>query len=334
MQHKLKSACESILLQVGVFFRRQKWKEIGIFIFFLLLSFIFWFMQALQQDYEQRIVFPLRYKNVPVEWVLSDNNPNAISVLIKEKGTNLLYFFWKPRFRSVDISIPSLPKLSDSTLQISSRLLESELSRQLMASTSIISFQPREIELLYDTLSSRLIPVSVQLSVAMRQGFQLSDNITVTPAEALLFGSSRILETLQEVQTKHKALDDLAKTTEVKVQLALPPGVKVESDNVKITIPVEEFTEKIFQLPVQCLDIPESYVLRIFPSSVEITCNVPLSQFRELTDDKLEISIPFAHFEEHQATGKIPVKVTRQPAYVTNLAVVPNELEFIIEHHD
>jgi len=291
-------------------------------------------MQILQQDYEQRIVFPVRYKNIPVEWVLSENNPNTISVLIKEKGTNLLYFFWNPRFRSVDISVSTLPKMSDSTLQISNRMLESELSKQLMASTSIISFQPSEIEILYDMLSSRSVPVSAQVTVAMRQGFQLSDSITVSPPEALLFGSSRVLDALQAIKTEPILLEDVSKTREMKARLSFPSGVKSASENVIITVPVEEFTEKIIHIPVQCLDIPSNYMLRMFPSSVEITCNVPLSYFRELTDDKLEIIIPFALFEGNQATGKIPVAVTRKPAYIKNPVVIPNELEFIIEHHD
>ena len=334
MQNQLKSACESILRNVGVFFRRQQWKEIFIFLFFLLLAFVFWFMEVLQQDYEQRIVFPVRYKNMPVEWVLSEQAPKTVSVLIKEKGANLLYFFWSPRFRSVDISVSDLPRNSDSTLQISNQMLESELAKQLMASASIISFQPREIELLYDTLSNRLVPVSPQVSVTMRQGFQQSDSITVSPSGTLLYGSSRVLETLKEVRTKPITLDDVSATREMTVQLILPPGVKAEIETVKVTIPVEEFTEKKILLPVQCLDIPANYILRIFPSSVEVTCNVPLSQFRELTDDKIEIVIPFAGFTENQATGKIPVRLTRQPTYVTNPVVVPNELEFIIEHHD
>ena len=334
MQNKLKSACESILRSVGVFFRRLQWKEIFIFIFFLLLSFVFWFMEVLQQDYEQRIVFPVRYKNVPVEWVLSDYAPKTVNVLIKEKGANLLYFFWSPRFRTVDISVPDLPRSSDSTLQVSSRMLESELTKQLMTSASIISFQPYEIELLYDTLSNRLVPVSPQVSVTMRQGFQQSDSITVSPSGVRLYGSSRVLETLKEIPTKPITLDHVSATREVTAQLALPQGVKAELETVKITIPVEEFTEKKLHLPVQCLDIPANYVLRIFPASVEVTCNVPLSQFRELTDDKLEIVIPFAGFRENQATGRISVKLTRKPKYVTNPVVVPNELEFIIEHHE
>lgn len=334
MQNIWKSAFDIMLRHAGVFFRRQQWKEILIFIFFLLLSFIFWFMQILQQDYEQRIVLPIRYKNVPNEWVLSENNPNTINVLLKEKGINLLYYFWNPRFHAVDVSVLSLPVLSDSTVHLSNRMLESELSKQLIASTSIISFEPREIFIVYDTLCSRMKPVSAQVSLNMRQGFLLSESITISPSVVKLYGSQRTLDALHEVKTKRITLNDVAKTRELTTQLALPAGIKSDIESIKIVIPVEEFTEKKIQLQVKCLDIPANYVLRMFPSSVEITCNVPLSRFKELTAENVEIVMPFSRFQENQATGKMAISITRKPLWLTNPVLVPNELEFVIEHHD
>jgi len=334
MQNKWKSAFESGLLRTGVFFRSQQWKGFFIFLFFLLLAFVFWFLQMLQQDYEQRIEYPLQYKNIPAEWVLSEDKPQMISALLKDRGANLLFYLWNARSYAIDISVAGLTQTSDSTLQITNRMLDAELSRQLFASTSIISFEPHEIELRYDLLSNRMSKVSAQVAVTTKPGFQLSDSITVLPSEVRLFGSNKTLALLNEIKTKPVSLDDITQIQELSVQIDLPAGVKSEIETVRIIVPVEEFTEKKIQLQVLCPDIPENYVLRMFPSSVEITCYLPLSQFRELTEEKLEIMIPFTEFEMNQATGKIPIRLTRKPAWVTSLVVSPNELEFIIEHHD
>ena len=336
MQNKWKSALESMLLKTGAFFRRQQWKEIFIFIFFLLLSFGFWLLQSLQQDYERRIELPLRYKNVPSEWILSENNPKKVSILLKDKGTTLMYYFWNANFNPVDISISGLQRASNSSLLITNQALETAMSKQLISSTSIISIEPREIELHYDILSSRLVPVFSNLHISTRPGFQISDSIKISHSEVRLYGSSRVLDTLKMVKTKLITLEDVSKTIELTASLDLPKGVKSESETVKLTISVEEFTEKKVQLPVLCLDIPAGYILRMFPSSVEVVCNIPLSQFRELTVEKLEINIPFREFEENQAAGRLPVRLAKKPSWVTNPIIVPNELEFIIEHlkHD
>ena len=334
MQNKLKSAFESAILKSGVFFHHQQWKEVFIFLFFLLLAFVFWLLHSLQEESERRFELALRYKNIPDEWTLSDDNPNTISVILKDKGISLLYYFWNKRYFSIDVSVSDLQQISDTTLQIPNRILEAGLAKQLITSTSIISFEPQEIRLHYDLLSSRLTPVIANVIIATKQGFQVSDSISILPPEVRLFGSSKVLDTLNQVKTNLVQLEGIATTREMTVRLDLPAGVKAEIETVKLTIPVEEFTEKKISLPVISHDIPENYILRIFPSSVEIACNLPLSQFRELTEEMFEILIPFSEFEENQATGKIPVRLTRRPSWVSNPVIIPGEVEFIIEHHD
>lgn len=331
MQRKIKSAWESTLLQTGAFFRRQQWKEILIFLFFLLLSFSFWFLQNLQQDYERRVELPLRYKNVPSEWVLSESNPKTISILLKDKGTSLMYYSWKSNFNPVEISLSALPHVGDRTLQISSRTLETALSKQLISSTTILAIEPREIELKYDSLGRRMVPIVADIQVITTPGFQVSDSIRLSQLEVQLYGSNSLLDTLHVVRTKHITLDNVSKTREVTIGLQLPEGVKADVETVKLTVPVEEYTEKKIQLTVLCPDVPSNYALRMFPSIVEVVCYIPVSKFRNLTADQMDIVMPFSEFEDNQTTGRVPLRLTRKPDWIMKAVVVPNELEFIIE---
>ena len=332
MQNRFKSALESVFLKTGALFRRQQWKEYFIFLFFLLLSFGFWFLQSLQQDYERRIELPLRYKNVPQDWALSENNPKKITILLKDKGTTLMYYSWNSNFNPVDISVPGLPRSSEYSLNISRNLIETSISKQLISSTSILSIEPREIELFYDSLSSRVVPVVENISITTTPGFQISDSIKISLSEVRIYGSRKVLDSLNVVKTKLITLDGVSKTKEITAHLDLPKGVSADIETVKLTVPVDEFTEKKIQLQVSCHDIPAGYELRIFPSTVEVTCNVPLKYFKDLTDEKLGIVIPFNEFKVNQSTGKIQVRLTEKPSWVISSVVVPDQLEFIIEN--
>ena len=332
MQSIFKSAFESAFLKTRALFRRQQWKEYFIFIFFLLLSFGFWLLQSLQQDYERKIDLPLRFKNVPQEWEFSDDNPKKISILIKDKGTTLMYYSWNSNFNPVDINVPALPRLSEYSLNISRSILETAVSKQLISSTSILSIEPREIEIFYDSLSHRVVPVVENVSISTTPGFQISDSIKLSISEARIYGSRKALDTMNVVRTKLIKLDDVAKTKEITTQLDLPKGVRTDNETVKVTIPVDEFTEKKIPLHVSCPDIPTGYELRIFPSTVEVTCSVPLKYFKDLTAEKLGILIPFNEFEMNQSTGKIQVRLTEKPSWVISSTVVPDQLEFIIEY--
>jgi len=332
MQNSFKSALESVFLKAGTLFRRQQWKEYFIFLFFLLLSFGFWFLQSLQQDYERKIELPLRYKNVPQEWALSESNPKKITILLKDKGTTLLYYSWNSNFNPVDINIPGLPRLSEYSLNISRNVLETAVSKQLISSTSIMSIEPREIDLFFDSLSSRIVPVVENISITTTPGFQISDSIKMSLSEVRIYGSRKVLDTLNVVRTKLITLDGVSKTKEITAHLDLPKGVNADHETVKLIVPIDEFTEKKIQLQVSCNDIPAGYELRFFPSNVEVTCSVPLKYFKDLTTEKLNIVIPFNEFKENQATGKIQVRLTEKPSWVISSVVVPDQLEFIIEY--
>jgi hypothetical protein len=334
MQSKFISALESMSRNTGDFFRNQQWKEILTFLFFLLLSFVFWLLQSLQQDYERRIELPLRYKDIPSEWILSGNNPEKITLLLKDKGSALIYYSWKAHFSPVDISVSNLSHSSDQCLHVTSQVLETAMLKRLMSSTSIISIDPHEIKIKYDSLSSRWVSVVANVSVNTQPGFQLSGSIKISHPEVRLYGSREILDTLQDVSTKFFAIENVSNTEEVTLALDLPAGVKADYETVKLTVPVEEFTEKRMQLPVLCYDIPAGYALRVFPSTVEVVCDIPLSLFKELTDDKIEIQLSFDEFRENRSTGKLPAKLTKKPSWVVNTIIIPNELEFIIEQSE
>jgi hypothetical protein len=336
MQNIFKSALKLTPQNMGDFFRNQQWKEILIFLFFLLLSAGFWFLQSLQQDYERNIELPVRYKNVPSKWILSEDNPKKINILVKDKGTTLIYYSWNAHFLPVDISVSNFSQSSDHALHVTTRTLETMLSKQLISSTSILSIEPSEIHIKYDSLSNRMATVVADVIVQTKPGFQVCDRIKISHPEVCLYGSSKALDTLGYIKTKRTTIENVSETKELTVALDLPAGVKSDHETVNLTIPVEEYTEKRLRLPILCFDLPSGYALRLFPSVVEVICNIPLSLFKELTENDLEIQIPFYDFQKYQSTGKVPVKLTKKPSWVVNTVIVPDEVEFIIEQlrHD
>jgi hypothetical protein len=316
---------------MGTFPSNKKWKEIFIFLLFSLLSFGFWFLLTLQQDYEKKVELPLKMSNVPKNWIVSNESAQDVRIVLKDKGTTLMYYVWKSSFSPIDISLENVSASSDSTIVITSRMLYNAMEKQITSSTSILSIDPSEITVRYDKLSSKTVPVIPELKVVPKQGFQVSDSIKIENKTVKLYASRKILDNLDNIKTKPVTLNNISKTKEVTAELDLPDGVNVDNKTVRMTIPVEEFTEKTFRLPVLCTDIPEGFMLRIFPATVDIACNIPISYFKELTEELIEIHLLFQQFKDNQATGKLPLKLTRKPDWLTNVKIMPENVEFIIE---
>ena len=88
----MRSLLKSITRRINYYSRRQRWKDIFIFLSFVLLAAGFWMLQHLQREYEQTLSIPLRYRGVPSEWILSEHNPKSLHVTLRAKVTPLLYY--------------------------------------------------------------------------------------------------------------------------------------------------------------------------------------------------------------------------------------------------
>jgi hypothetical protein len=315
--------------QIQVFFQQQQWKESLIFLFFLLLSLGFWFLLHLQQEYEVEISVPVKYRNIPAEMNITDEFPQEVIARLRDKGIILINYSWLHSFSPIDVNLIDIRK--EGNHQVLKRTIEASISKHLISTTSLLEFRPETFTVEYKAIQSKEIPVLADISVSLEPGFQISGSITVVPERVRIYADNNTLDLITNVRTVHTEIKKADETKKIKVRLQKIANVRLDPDEVTVTVPVEEFTEKRMMLSVECSDLPENYIVRLFPSSVEVICNVPLSRFKELMEKDFEILIPFDIFEANQSSGKLPVNLTKQPTWIAHTTIVPSTIEFIIE---
>ncbi|MDR2119825.1 MAG: YbbR-like domain-containing protein [Tannerella sp.] len=322
---------KSVYQEIRIFFHKQQWEEILIFLGFLLLSAGFWFLESLQEEYEIEISIPVRYKNVPRDMILADNNPQNLLARIKDKGTVLINYMWFNSFSPIEIDMKDVLPAKKQHVFMEKRTIESFISRQLISSTSLLHTDPSAIQVDYAALTHKDVVVYACVDIRTEPGFQLSDAIRINPPKVHVYAHSAILDTLSAVETDLVELRRANKTVTLSVRLKQIPNVQIEPEKVEITVPVEEFTEKRLRIPVGCRNLPGNYTLRIFPSSVEVTCNIPMSKYKNLKNNDIRIQIPFQEFDLNRASGELPVRLTHCPEWVANPLINPATVEFILE---
>jgi hypothetical protein len=65
-------------------------KDVVVFAFFLLLSFIFWYLNSLSKEAEAGINCHVRYINLPKERTISGNIPSDLNLFLKGPGYSIL----------------------------------------------------------------------------------------------------------------------------------------------------------------------------------------------------------------------------------------------------
>jgi hypothetical protein len=325
------SRLKSAMAQTKVFFRRLKWNGTLVFPVFVLLSATFWYLQSLQEEIEMEIVLPVKYRNQPPGIILADDNPSSVTFRVRDKGLVLLSYSWLNKFAPIEVNLKGLQEEDRGEITVERKIVESSLAKQLISSSILTGFEPQTIVVRYGELQSKELPVVADISVSPEPGFQLSDTITVSPARIRIYAAGSILDSLHVLKTEPAELKKVTETRELSLSLQKIPGIRMEEDRVKVTVHVEEFTEKRLTVPVLCSDLPQNYTLYTFPATIEVICNIPLSRFRELTEADFEIRIPFREFEASRSTGKLSVYLRRQPGWMSRPALNPGIIEFILE---
>ena len=81
------------LEKIRSFLLTKKSREFLIFLFFVFVSFFFWLLQVLNDDYETELSMPLRLKDVPENVVLTSELPSELKLGVKDRGTVLVNYF-------------------------------------------------------------------------------------------------------------------------------------------------------------------------------------------------------------------------------------------------
>lgn len=322
---------KSVRIKINAFLRRQRWKEALIFFAFVLLSFGFWLLQSLQQEYEIEISIPVRYKNIPPDVSFTETPPQEIVARVKDKGSVLLNYSFGRSFAPIEKNMNNQAE-KNGTLSVPKKTIESDIQKQLLATTSLTGFEPQRIEAFYSKRIKKNIPVIFNGTVQTSPGFHISGDIIISPPTVSVFASDIVLDTLNQAKTVFTEIKKGNKVITRTVQLQKVSESTFDPTSVTLTIPIEEFTEKTLEIPVICTDLPSQYILRTFPSTAKVTCSIPLSRFKDLSEDAFEIRFSFKDLEQN-VSGTLPIHLTKKPDWVNVATIVPDKIEFILEQN-
>ena len=328
LEHIQKSF-KSIFKKINAFFHRIQWKQALIFSYFILLSLGFWILQSLQQEYEVTLSIPIKYKNIPANITFTDSVPDKIAVRVKDKGSVLMNYSFGRKFVPIEASIKNLQE-SNGYLSVPDNVIATDILKQLIATTTIVNITPAHINIPYSERAHKEIAVVFDGKIDMEPGFQVYEDIQIEPSFINVYGSDAHLDSLSEIKTVYTELKKINQTVSRTIQLQKLPNISYDPEIVTVTIPVEEYTEKTLEIAVECTGIPNEYTVRIFPATIKVVCNIPLSRFKDLSEEQFSIQVPFSELEEN-ISGSIPIELNLKPEWVRSVTLVPDRIEFILE---
>lgn len=328
MTDKLRNKKE-IQKKIREFSQTPKWKDFLTFFVFVVLAFIFWIIQYFQQRFEVEVSVPISYTEVPADIVLSDSIPEKISLKIQDKGTTLLSYYTTKKPQPIEISLKDISP-QKRTYIVNQITINHLLQERLNSSSEIKSVSLDKIEVGYSPLQQKEVPVKLNGMLLPASGYVISDSITIDPRTVIAYGDSNRIDTLTYILTTPIENREINRNLDLSLDLQVPPNIRLSKNKAHLTLQVEEYTEKMIEVPVICSHLPSDRIIRFFPSTVEVYVQIGLSHYAEMDSSKVKIDLDYRKLLEGSSTSYY-LELTEFPPEVLNYRIVPEIVEFLVE---
>lgn len=129
----------------------------------------------------------------------------------------------------------------------------------------------------------------------------VSEEIKVIPDSIEIFGNLQTLSSISSITAAPLKLDLISSTVDTAVSFSLPQGVRssLKKQQVRLIIPVSEFAEKQFTVPVR----PSSSMsgrFKFYPDKATLTVRAPVAKIKSINTADFsviaEMYSPSAHY--------------------------------------
>lgn len=316
------------LERIRSFLLSRSSREFLIFLFFVFVSFCFWLLQVLNDDYETEFSVPLRLKNVPGDVVLTSELPSELRIGVKDRGTVLANYMLGQTFYPISLDFTDYES-KGSRVRIPISTLQKRISGQLNQSTKLLTIKPDTVEFIYTKGKAKKVPVKIQGKIELDRQYYISDIIYV-PDSVMVYAPQEILDTITAAYTQPVNFENVSDTIRRRVNLAKVRGAKFTPAFDDVTLMVDIYAEKSVEVPIRGINFPPDKVLRTFPSKIQVTFQIGLSHFKSVTADDFFIGVTYESLLNNKGE-KCPVSLKSIPRYVNHVRLNPKEVDYLIE---
>ena len=303
-------------------------KQILIFLFFLVLSGVFWLFLTLNESYEQEVKVIYKIKGIPKNVVLTSHEIDTIRVTIRDKGWVILRYLYND-YRSVNINYKNYDRGNGSGIASSSEI-KRLIAKQLETSTIVNSIKPDRLEFFYNNGERKRVPVRWAGRVIPEQLYFIS-HVQYMPDSVDIYSSREKLDSIKVIYTEALNYAGFRDTLIVDCKLSHQKDVKVVPENIRIGFYTDVLTEEsIDGVPIKAINMPEGKVLRTFPPKVKIRFITGVSQFRTLRPEDFIVIADYKEISQHPSE-KCNIYLKTVPHGISRATLETKKVDYLIE---
>ncbi len=309
-------------------------RKLLVFSIFLFLSVAFWFLTALNKNYNTNIYYPVQYINLPQNRVLVNELPDRLRLQVNGHGYTLLGYKLRSRLVPIVFNVNSFSlnkiKNSASSMYILTSYARDHIENQLNSELEVISISPDSLIFEFAEVVRKKLPVVPNLEIRYRKQYMQEGELEINPDSVIVSGPDQVLDTLKAITTRKRIIEEADEDLEFSLPLVMDESLTCNQKKVVVQVPVERYTEIRTKVPVFVRNLPDSLYLRIFPNKVTVTCFVGLSQYENIRPHLFRFVADYKEIAGNP-DSKLKVELVKKPEYVRSVKFHPGSVDYIIE---
>lgn len=308
-------------------------KKLLSFTAFLLISMVFWLLNALGEKYTEQIYYPLKYINLPLDKAESSPLPQQFRIKITTSGYKLLEYYLSANIKPIVIDFDKAKAVSktEKCKYLLSKNLKEGFSKTFKKS-EIQSIYPDTIKFKFYEILKKRVPVEALVAYSLSNGYVEMGEKFSEPDSINISGPELVIKNIDKVFTGSIDLGEINESAKRNVAIKAIEDVKFETYRTNITVPIEQATEMVIELPILVNNELDDQSIYLVPNTVQLSYKVGLSEYSKITQDQFRAVVNYNDSTQNDKVLK--VVLSKQPEKAFEIVYRPNFVEFIKTNND
>ncbi len=258
----------------------------------ILFSFFFsigiWVYVTFSQNFYRSFTLPIEYVNLPKQTAIRPDIPNEVNLTIRANGWRML---------SLALSGDNVFKVAVGKEAGKSfiSLIDHRIDNDWLGSDlNIIDINPARVELAFDPVLRKKVPVSLRMNINFRTGFLLASDPIITPDSIEVSGARELIRKYDSVLTELFSYENADESFTENIQLAPEKGVKYDQNIVSVRFDVQKVSDREFSgIPVEVLSVPPGREIHVTPSTISVGVRGGIDILAGMKAEDISVSVQY-----------------------------------------
>ncbi|MEO9893058.1 YbbR-like domain-containing protein [Aurantibacter sp.] len=304
-------------------------RKAKVFVLFVLASGLIWFLSTLSETYSAKATFKIDYINSNKSLKLKKAFTDRVAVKLKTGGFKFLGFNLQKK--AIQLDLAGVQKSND-TYFLAPSDYRAQIEKQLPNSMVLVEMATDTLFFDFLEMTTKEIPIARNIKVGLAHNHMLEGEITIEPSEIKIFGPKDEIDSIEVIHVVDNSLNELAANFNKKVALFKSQELVNTSysvDVVQVTGKVSKFSERLIDVPIEVINLPEDKLIRTFPDIVSVLCKAKILELKELKVADFKVVADYSKLSSNRS-NEMELQLVKKPKEIFSATLMETKVEYIL----